>query len=226
MKKNKILVLIPTKDRLDDFIIFANSWVDTTEGKSDVWVGIDVGDSTYDSIKYKYPFKYIEITPKPFLEILNELAIEGAKEYKYVSFLEDDCIFISKNWESTFIDKLKSIGDYGIVWGNDLLNKDYIVGLPFMDSKIINVLGYMSPPEIKYLWADHFWKRIGNTMGTLHYFKDIIIEHRHYSTGKRDKDSLSIEVDSKGNADYIGFNQHYLGARFDSDIKKLTDAKS
>ena len=79
MKKDKILVLIPTKDRLDDFIIFADSWVNTTEGKSDVWVGIDKGDTTYDEIKDKYPFKYMEITPKPFLEILNEMAIEGAK---------------------------------------------------------------------------------------------------------------------------------------------------
>jgi len=225
MKQDKILVLIPTKDRLDDFIIFADSWVNTTEGKSDVWVGIDEGDTTYDSVKDKYPFKYVNITPKPFLEILNEMAIEGAKEYNYVAFLEDDCNFVTEKWESRFIDKLKDLGEYGIVWGNDLLNKEYIVGLPFMNSKIIEVLGYMCPPEIKYLWADHFWKFIGKKMNSLFYFDDIIVEHRHYSTGKREKDALSVVVDSKGQEDFHGYKA-YLNNSATRDITKLQNAKS
>jgi hypothetical protein len=224
MKKNKILVIIPTKDRLDDFKVFAKSWMDTTEGKSDVLVGIDVGDTTYDEMK-SYPFIFEEVTPKPFLYILNELATKYASEYKYIAFMEDDCNFNTK-WESTFIQALEQIGDYGIVWGNDLLNKDYIVGLPFMDSKIIEVLGYMTPPEIKYLWADHFWKHLGEALGTLHYFPDVIVEHRHYSTGKRTKDELSLEVDTKGQEDYLGYNQHYKPHRFGGDVQKLINARS
>jgi len=69
MGNGKIAVLIPTKDRLEDFIIFADSWMNTTEGKSDVIVGIDMGDETYEDIKDKYPFIYEYIEPKPFLDI-------------------------------------------------------------------------------------------------------------------------------------------------------------
>lgn len=221
MSKNKILVIIPTKERLDDFIIFANSWVNTTESKSDVLVGIDIGDTTYDNIKGNYPFIYEEITPKPFLYILNELAVKYCNEYDYIGFMEDDCTFITKGWETIFINKINEIGDNAIVWGNDLLNKDYIVGLPFMNAKIIQKLGYMSPPEIKYLWADHFWKHLGSALNSLWYFNDVIIEHRHYSTGKRNKDTISIIVDTDSNPDYAGFNHHYMPKRFTSDIKKL-----
>ncbi len=226
MKKERIAILIPTKDRVEDFIIFANSWVANTENLSDVIVGIDIGDTKYDEVKLMFPtFIWEEIQPQPFLYILNDLAVKYAAEYKYIAFMEDDCNFNTK-FESVFINTINEIGDYGIVWGNDLLNGAYIVGLPFMDSKIINVLGYMTPPEIKYLWADHFWKQIGEALGTLHYFPDVIVEHRHYSTGKREKDPLSLEVDTKGQEDFIGYNKHYKPLKFNNDIQKLINARS
>jgi hypothetical protein len=226
MKQDKILIILPTKNRLEDFKIFAESWVKTTEGKSDVLVVINFDDNTYDDIKEKYPFIYERVNPGSVLEILNQMSVKYSKEYKYISFMEDDCNFVTKKWETSFIDKLKEIGDYGIVWGDDLINREYIVGLPFMDSKIIDVLGYMSPPEIKYLWVDHFWKKLGMDLGTLFYFSNIIVEHRHYSTGKRKKDEISVVVDSNGLSDMESYKNVYLKERYDLDLKKLKDVRS
>lgn len=226
MKQQRIAVLIPTKDRLEDFRIFAESWQNTTEGLSDVIVGVDAGDTSYDEMIAEFGFIKEELEAKPFLYLLNDMAVKYAKEYEYLNFMEDDCTFLTAGWERVFIAKLQEIGEYGIVWGNDLLNGEYIVGLPFMHSKIVDVLGYMSPPEIKYLWADHFWKHLGTGLGTLFYFFDIIVEHRHYSTGKRAIDSVSVEVDSKGAEDFVGYNQHYLPNRLLEDIQKLLNARS
>ncbi len=218
----KIVILLPTRERLSDFKIFAESWRNTTEGKSDVVVRIDNNDLTYENIKLEYPeFIYEYGESKPILEILNDLAIKYCEKYDYVNFMEDDCNFNTQGWETIFINKLTELGDNAIVWGNDLLNRDYIVGLPFMNSKIIKKLGYMSPPEIKYLWPDHFWKHIGTAMNSLYYFPDVIIEHRHYSTGKRAKDNVSDIVDSRGQADFYNYNQVYLKNNFHNDIKKL-----
>lgn len=225
MKKNKILVILPTKNRLEDFKIFADSWVKTTEGKSDVVVAINFDDTTYDDILSDYPFIYERVSPSNVLSILNTVATKYSKEYKYVSFIEDDCNFVTEGWETSFINKLEEIGDYGIVWGNDLVNRDYIVGIPFMDSKIVDVLGYMSPPEIKYLWPDHFWKQLGQDLGTLFYFSDIIVEHRHYSTGKRQKDEISDTVDSNLYIDRTGYIENYLVFRYNSDLEKLRNAR-
>ena len=226
MKQDKILIILPTKNRLKDFEIFAESWVKTTEGKSDVLVAINFDDNTYDDIKEKYPFIYEKVNPGSVLEILNQMSVKYSKEYKYISFMEDDCNFVTEKWETSFINKLKDIGDYGIVWGDDLVNRDYIVGLPFLDSKIIDVLGYMSPPEIKYLWVDHFWKNLGADLGTLFYFPDIVVEHRHYSTGKRQKDEISVVVDSNGFSDMVGYKDVYIKTSYQSDLKKLKDARS
>jgi hypothetical protein len=149
------------------------------------------------------------------------MAIEYSKKYPYVGFMEDDCAFVSNNWESTFIDKLTEIGDNAIVWGNDLIHGDRLVGLPFMDSNIVIKLGYMCPPQIKYLYADNFWLELGAKLNTLFYFNDIIIEHRHYSTGKRQVDNISMIVDKNFDNDNYGFNLLYKSQDFDKDLTKL-----
>lgn len=222
MESKKIIILLPTRERLSDFKIFADSWRNTNEGNSDVVVRIDNDDLTYETIKHEYPeFIYEYGDRKPFLDLLNELAIKYCENYDYIGFMEDDCNFNTQGWETLFINKLIELGDNGIVWGDDLINHEYIVGLPFMNSKIIKKLGYICPPEIKYLWADHFWKRIGLAMNSLYYFPNVIIEHRHYSTGKRVKDTISDIVDTAGQADFINFNEIYMTTNFNRDINKL-----
>jgi len=220
MVKDKILMIIPTKRRLDDFLLFANSWVETNSGCSEIIVCIDKNDNTYENIKSQYPFKYEYIEPGSFMTIVNNIAVKNCSTYKYIGFIEDDCVFVTKNWDSIFIDKLNEIGDNAIVWGNDLLNKSRLVGIPVMSSNIISTLGYMSPPELKCLYVDNFWLELGKALGTLYYFNDVIIEHRHYSTKKRNKDDISSFVDSTLHSDMISYNQ-YMSARFQDDVKKL-----
>lgn len=218
--KNKILIILPTKNRLEDFKIFANSWKNTTEGFSDVVVGIDLEDITYDEVKGDYPFIYEKVNEKTPLSIVNSLAVKYCNEYDYLCFMEDDCNFNTVGWESIFISKLNELGDNGIVWGNDLINGISLVGLPFMNSKIVQKLGYMSPPEVNYLWADHFWITLGRALNSLYYFPEVIVEHRHYSTGKRIKDNISEIIDRGGAAEQNKF-QIYLANRFHEDLRKL-----
>jgi hypothetical protein len=218
--EDKILMIIPTKKRLNDFIQFADSWVVTNSGVSDIIVCIDNDDNTYEDIKHNYPFQYRYINGNGFMSIVNQIAVEMCDKYKYIGFIEDDCVFLTKDWDSIFISKLKEIGDNGIVWGNDLLNKDRLVGIPVMSSSIISRLGYMSPPELKCLFVDNFWLEIGRALNSLYYFDDVVIEHRHYSTNKRSKDDISVSVDGSFNYDNIKFNE-YMGSRFNNDVLKL-----
>ena len=219
----KIGILIPTRERPEDFIIFAESWRNTTEGLSDVIVWIDEDDSSYEEIMKTYSEFIYEIGERnTSLTLLNKLAVKYQNKYDYLGFMEDDCNFNTFGWESIFIKKLVELGDNGIVWGNDLLNKDHIVGLPFMNSKIVRKLGFMSPPELKYIWCDYFWKRLGTELNSLHYFPDVIIEHRHYSTGKRNKDAISEIVDSVGGIeDTNTYNNNYMRNRFKKDVERL-----
>lgn len=218
----RIAILIPTRERLNDFELFAKSWRLTTTGLSTVIVAVDDDDPTYDQIRHKYPeFVFEHGSRRPPLDWLNFLAVKYCNSYDYVGFMEDDCTFNTLNWETIFLSKLDTLGPNGIVYGEDNVNHERLVGLPFMNSSIVKRLGYMSPPEIKYLWADNFWKDIGDRLGGLHYFPNVLIEHRHYSRNKRGRDHISELVDSKGQADAFNYNELYLKTRFESDIEKL-----
>lgn len=222
--QDKIAILIPTRERPDDLKLFAESWQKYSEGLSDVIIGIDEDDPTDYSFLSEYPFKIVKTVKKPFLYLLNELAVEASKEYKYVGFMEDDCCF-TQLWESQFIEKLNEISSqkqYAIVWGNDNINKDSIVGLPFMTSNIVQKLGYMSPPEIKFLFGDHYWKHLGGALDCLYYFPDILIEHRHFSTGKRPKCKISNEIENGCVNDPQGFH-NYINGNFRRDLQKLAE---
>ena len=222
--KDKICVIIPTKERLNDFKLFAESWKNTTDGYSDVIVGVDNNDITYDELikENVYPFMWERVTPKPFLHILNELAVKYCHTYNYVAFLEDEMSFNTPYWETLMINKLKELGDNGIVWANDLINKENLVNMAFMNSNIVQKLGYMCTPGLKTQVADIYWMDLGKKLNSLYYFNDIIIEHRHYITGKRGMDKTSINVDSYLQADRDYHATKEYKDKLEEDYIKLT----
>lgn len=220
MKENKICIIIPTKDRLDDFKLFAESYLNTTIGQSVVVVAIDEEDHNYDDYLSKFNFIVERMPPNLPLITLNILANKYCTKYDYLCYFEDDIVFRSTNWENKFIEKLNTLGKNGIVFGDDLINHDYIVGTPFLNSSIVEKLGFMCPPELAALWCDHFWKELGVFCKSLHYFPDVIIEHRHYSTGKRNKDRISEKIDSMGLPDMHAY-KNYMSSRFRRDMEIL-----
>jgi len=223
--ENKICVLLPTRKRLEDFKLCADSWVKTTEGKSVVVVCIDYDDDTYDKIIEQniYPFIYERQESKPFLHLLNDMAIRYAEQYECVAFMEDDCTYNTNGWETSVLDKINEIGGNAIVWCNDLVNYDSIVGLPFMNSNIIRTLGWMVNPRFHTLFADHYWMFLGKKLNSLFYFPDIIVEHRHYSKGERERDEISIKVEEESRL--AGESQYKNSPKFmmdiENDVRKL-----
>jgi len=223
--ENKICVLVPTRKRLVDFKLFGDSWMKTTEGKSVVIVAIDYDDDTYDEIinNNTYPFIYERQTSKPILKILNDMAVRYSEQYICVSFIEDDCTYNTAGWETLILNKINEIGDNAIVWCEDLVNHHHIVGIPFMNSNIIRKLGWMACPKFNSLFTDHYWKHLGERLNSLYYFSDIIIEHRHYSKGKRVADETSKKVESEsvlaGELQY--FRSQQYSDDLNSDVSKL-----
>jgi hypothetical protein len=225
--ENKICILIPTRKRLVDFQNFANSWMKTTEGKSVVIVAIDSDDNTYDEIinSNQYPFIYERQESKPFLKILNDMAVRYAEKYTCVAFMEDDCTYNTFGWETAILNKQNEIGKNSIIWCEDLVNHNNIVGLPFMNSHIIRTLGWMACPKFSTLFTDHYWKHLGEKLNSLYYFSNIIIEHRHYSRGKRKSDEISKKVESESVAakESIYFKSREYQNNLNEDVKKLKE---
>lgn len=225
--QEKILWICPSRKRPDRLERLINSWKDTTTGLSKLLVIIDNDDSSYENLITQYPEVTWEITEPvfgSFLHLINSKATKYANEYRYIGFMEDDIVFETPGYESKFISKLKELGKTGIVHAKDGIDKRKFVSIPVVDSFIIRTLGWFSPPCLKSLWADNFWREMANFLGTYFKFEDVMIRHYHYSRDENTaKDETSEVVDSNYHPDKEAFS-NYLETEFKKDMEKLLNA--
>lgn len=226
MMKEKILWITPSRMRKEKLERTIDSWRNTTTGKSDFLVAIDNDDLSYnDSIK-KYKDIIWEIGDPikgTFLQLVNKIALSYMNEYKYLGFMEDDCVFKSYGYEDYFINKLKELGPTGIVHA-DIGSKKHddrgYIGLPVLDSFIVKTLGFFSPPCLKSLCADDFWGIMARHLGTYYKFDNLKIQHLHWRRQNETMDEVTAVVNSHLKADKEALAK-YLEKDFLTDMKKL-----
>lgn len=222
--KEKILWICPSRKRPERLERLILSWKNTTENLSELLVVIDSDDDSYNNLIEKYPIIKWEITEPifgSFLNLINSKAIEYSKEYQYIGFMEDDIVFETPGYESRFIKKLKELGKTGIVHAKDGVDKRKFISIPVVDSYIIRTLGWFSPPCLKSLWADNFWREMATILKTYYKFEDVIIRHYHYSKYPGiEKDQISNMVDANYGVDAENY-RIYMGSSFLEDMKKL-----
>lgn len=222
--KEKILWLCPSRKRPDRLERLILSWKHTTSDLSDLLVIIDSDDDSYQELIKKYPEVKWEIT-KPvfgsFLHLINSKAVTYANIYQFIGFMEDDIVFETAGYEIKFIEKLKELGQTGIVHSRDGVDKRKFISIPVVNSYIIKTLGWFAPPCLKSLWADNFWREMANHLGTYYKFEDIMIRHYHYSKDATvEKDQISNMVDSNYGIDAENY-KIYMESSFLEDMKKL-----
>lgn len=223
MIAEKIVWITPSRERPEKLERLIQSWKNTTSGLSDLLVCYDIDDNSYDDLIEKYDaviWCINEGETKSFLRILNDIAYNCSDQYQYLGFMEDDCIFETEGYEQKFIDKLKELGPYGIVFANDLLNTPRLITLPVLNSNIIKDLGYYCPNELNCLYADNYWRDLANELKSEYYFENVIIKHLHYTVDDNIVDKTSTSVDSFMCTDGQIYHR-YINNQFKEDLLKL-----
>lgn len=216
MPETKLLVIVPSRGRPDNAHRLLRA-IDETSLGVDVIFAVDSGDKTFP--------QYPEYNTRPvkggsMVAALNEVARQFAMKYKYIGFLGDDTL-PQGDWHGKIISALES-KDNSIVYGNDLIQGPNLPTAVFMDSNIIRLLGFMAPPEQKHLFVDNYWKRLGESSGTLIYVDDAIIEHLHPLVEKASSDATYVQVDSLWNHDEKAFNERMTSGAFYEDVRKIS----
>lgn len=211
------LLIVPTRQRgakADEFL-----WAFNSHAHGDVDLLFAIDEDDVQSYVARPGVKY-EVNPRMGLNgTLNHVATKYCDVYDYIAFMGDDHRIRTDNWDE------KLIGDgekYLVSYGDDLLQGENLPTAVLLDAEIVRVLGYMSPPSMRHMYLDNFWKTLGENLGTLRYHPEVIIEHMHYFAGKSEPDAMYLEVNDQKiyDADHDHF-QWYLANRLRSDLEKL-----
>lgn len=113
----------------------------------------------------------------------------GAHGPKLIIKLDDDHWPQTHSWDALYLDALEQLGGTGVVYGNDLFQRDLLPTAPGISADIVRELGWYAPPELQHWYCDNFWLELGKRSGRLAYLPDVIIEHRNVQAGKAPDDA-------------------------------------
>lgn len=216
----KLLLLVPSRERPKNAHRL-NNYLNQDKAIYTYFSTVFVLDYDDPSISL-YPKNYYLVSGGNMVKALNEAALFFAPKYQYIAFLGDDTL-PQGDWFKYISNELTKKKN-SIVYGNDLIHGERLPTSVFMDSNIINTLGYMAPVNQKQLFVDNYWKALGEELGTLSYLPHVIIEHLHPLVGKAESDHVYEKGYSaqRWQEDQDAFELH-MKEQFPLDIKKLQE---
>lgn len=212
----KMLVIVPTRGRPENA---SRLWeaIKRTSDADAIFCVDDDDPRLQDYLSLNIP---IHIGPRlRLVGTLNDVSKRYVDDFDIIGFLGDDTVPRTYRWDENILDNFQK---NMVAYANDGHQRE---GLPtgvFLDSRVIKILGYMVPPTFIHLFADNYWKTLGEALGTLQYFADVDIEHLHPYAGKARHDQTYEEANSGAVwvNDELAFHS-YVEKQLSIDVEKL-----
>jgi hypothetical protein len=224
-----VLYLVPTRGRPENALRLARAFRDT-RGSDETELLFCVDDDDPKLALYEdyldldnvnsFEFAGYKIGPRRRLNAtLNHYAQMFMGDYDIIGFMGDDHTPRTPGWDVRFVRHLDD-ARVGIVYGDDLVQRQNLPTEVAMTSNIIRTLGYMAPPTLVHMYLDNFWRDLGQHTGTLAYLPDVIIEHVHPVNGRAEWDDTYVEAGAEMPSDEQHY-QRYLAERFVTDVQSV-----
>ena len=191
-------MIVPSRGRPDNIAALLDAWRDITTGDSRLLVAVDDDDPELERyLKLDTAGCRMYVGPRLRLGgTLNTLALKHSREHFAIGFMGDDHRPRGPvGWDVQFVTELRRLGT-GLVYGDDLLQRERLPTAVAMTSNIIRTLGYMVPPGLTHLYMDDFWLTLGRKLGSITYLSGVVIEHMHPVAGKAQMDAGYAEVNA------------------------------
>lgn len=198
----KIALLIPSRERIKQKIDLVTSIVRTVDNINNVnlYFGIDDNDPTKNEalqISKDYPF--VKIVPLhydkfPGLGRLWNDCLKVSTE-EIIAMIGDDMVFVTKGLDTKILEEFNAVNcpkdNIKMVYCYDGRHGAKIAVNAFVHRRYTEITGYFMREEFKVEFIDLWLHQIFASLGRLKYRGDIHIEHRHWSFGKMQKDSVA-----------------------------------
>jgi hypothetical protein len=221
MKPSRNAVIIPTRGRgmkIRDRILESQG----NSGSSEFYLSIDEDDSSDYAWASLDGVNIIRGKNKGMNEALNRAATHLCFDYEFLTFMGDDHVARTENWDLNLIYAVEALGPASLAYGNDLLAGESLPTAVLVDSKLVQRLGYMAPPALRHMFLDDFWLELGSRSKKLAYLNDVVLEHLHFSVGKSELDHTYKKTNrnAKNLRDRLAYNLYKLSG-LKSDLAKL-----
>lgn len=167
-----------------------------------------------------------EVAPSEFgaLGKANHVLHKYWDSYQTITGIDDDCMVTTRGWDLYLASPIVARG-YGVCYGNDMMQGENLPTKVMISANIVKALGFFAPPVLFHLYADNFWKALGEGLEALNYFPDVMMEHWHYFNGKAELDEnyTSIYDPLAVEKDLNAFNL-YMSMQFATDMERVHHA--
>lgn len=189
MSSGGLLVIVPTRGRPERFAEFVDAWKETHSGEAHLIACLDEDDPTvihYPPLTHSIGQYSIE-DRDGFLPRLNSEAVELAETMRprAIASFNDDHLPRTEGWDSAILQAIEDLGS-GVVYPNDLLQRESLPTAPAISTDIVQALGWYAPPMLSHYYCDNFWMALGIGLERYRYLRDVIVEHMHPSAALDD----------------------------------------
>ncbi len=191
-----LLVIVPSRGRPANAVRLAEAFAETCTADTRLWFAVDDDDSTVE--RYTTGDKLWNCGPwRPMVSKLNGVAAYLANDYApfALAFMGDDHLPRTNGWDSLMLAALREMGT-GVVYGDDLLQRERLCTAWAMTSDIVRALGRMVPAPVDHMYCDNSVMELARAAGCLRYLPDVVIEHMHPLAGKAESDEGYVRVNS------------------------------
>lgn len=221
MKPFRNAVIIPTRGRgikIRDRILESK----VNSSSSEFFLSVDHDDTSDYAWASVDGVGIVSGTNSCMNEALNRAAKKLCFQYEFLTFMGDDHVARTKDWDLKLICAAEALGPASLAYGNDLLAGESLPTAIMVDSKFVQRLGYMAPPVLRHMFLDDFWLEIGSRSKKLAYISDVVLEHLHFSVGKSESDATyeNTNQNVKNLRDKFAYSLYKL-IRLNRDLRKL-----
>jgi len=185
-----LLVIVPTRGRPESLASVVGAWSATG--------GFDVADLAFvvdadDPVFGEYEAAWNKSGSasrmvraekwEPLVPKLDAAALAHAVDYFAIGFAGDDHLPRTHGWAKAMLAALYDMGT-GVVYGDDLLQRERLCTSWAMTSDIVRALGRMVPAPVEHMYCDNSVMDVARLAGCLRYLPDVVIEHVHPVAGK------------------------------------------
>lgn len=185
-----VLVLVPSRGRPQNALRLTEAWekADTMNARL-VFVTDDDDPEleAYRTLLTEGVIKSMVTLPAPpvpgITVPLNRAVTMFQDVAKVIGFMGDDHAPRTAGWEDRVMEAADTCCPR-VVYANDLFQGEALPTAVFIPARMVKAMGFLSPPVLRHLYVDNFWKQLGTDLGGLRYLPDVVIEHLHPAAGK------------------------------------------